>query len=1139
MPIKKNFFGEKRIFIWLGIHSNKMNQNQYTFFEKEYEKYEQIMQEYKKDNSKVFEDENFPATNKSLENIKGIDVSMIKWKRIDEVYKAPLFKKSKIHQLYVNQGSLGDCYFISALSRIAKQSNLVQALFEKPLPDRILGEITDSINIKCGAVVVYFRAFGRRTPVLIDTLIPFDINKNRPIFVHPINRYKSAWICLVEKAFAKLNGNYANIDGGFFSDSIYSLFGYYRKFFPLTCGPKNALLQILDYQKFGCLMDAAIITRDDDYATKALIAKKGLHDGHSYLLAKVRSYKNKIFLQLRNPWGSGVWKGDYSTDSELWTPELKKALHDDQKDGRFWMLDKDFFKYYNLIEVSKPTDAHWINQKFVFKPTSIDMDSLKSNLDKKNNFVFKLTQNIPEGKKARLRILAEKRNTNYDQIRANKSFVKIFASKNNGKKLIFHEITDRKLKDSGDNISYLSIPINGINDVVTFAIVHEAPDTIDSYIYVNVFCEFEFELSEIDHPETQFSRGETSGPVIDNFSIAEPNAALILKRTIIRGNKVMCLKNPTINDFSKQTRLINEEIITKNLINETKELHYSFCGNQINKKKFIFNNELFVSGKNSNVYIVTEVETGEECAAIISNSLIDFVIKSFSQKVAIMRMLKYPSIINFIGFSESDFLYKPNPMIITDLYSNGTLQSNLSKLNNTKKMINILGIAFGMNYIHQHKIILRDLWCSNILVDRNMYPIISNFNSAQFVNNDLEYFGLNIPNHLIAPELIESTTPYSFSADVFAFGMIFYHIVSNVEPTIKHGNKINFINKMIDGVLPNLDIVSPKYQDFIRQMWCQNPEERLTLEQIINKLLNEHDTFWLDDIDKDEIERYIRQFGASIKTKNKTDYIDIIKGINEDSLPLITNDQILSDSSIPKSTKDDIKRANDLLKNRQQLSQNMDLFYNVGNFLNTKLPSNIFNSIKYLKASTLSGHKVAIIDIAKILCTNAPDEASLQIGVDVANIAADLDLTEAFVILGNLYKEGKGVKKNILMSAINFKVAADRGDSKAMFEYATILMNFQTSLINKNDKKVIIFEAKKIVYDLEGKNSYFYEEARLTFDTVENNDASLFVAKKYLEKALKKGCTESKEELKKINDNYEDIINPPPYFEELCKDVSE
>jgi hypothetical protein len=60
--------------------------------------------------------------------------------------------------------------------------------------------------------------------------------------------------------------------------------------------------------------------------------------------------KRDIFrlLQLRNPWGSGTWKGNWSNDSDSWKkiPErYKQELVPDGKDnGVFWIELSDLVK---------------------------------------------------------------------------------------------------------------------------------------------------------------------------------------------------------------------------------------------------------------------------------------------------------------------------------------------------------------------------------------------------------------------------------------------------------------------------------------------------------------------------------------------------------------------------------------------------------------------------------------------------------------------------------------------------------------------------------------------------------------------------------------------------------------------------
>ena len=201
-------------------------------FEREAKQYPKILERYKKKKT-VFRDPNFhPNTNIKEPKVEFNEKEHV-WERIDKYFTVPLFKKEAISEDGIQQGELGTCYFIAALCRIAKQPELVEQLFDTRTRSKNKkgkknnGEFVDTINLKCGAVVVYFHAFGRITPVLIDTLIPFKRGTRRPRFVHPADIKYSPWFCLVEKAFAKLHGSYSLIIGGALSSAIYHLFGYF------------------------------------------------------------------------------------------------------------------------------------------------------------------------------------------------------------------------------------------------------------------------------------------------------------------------------------------------------------------------------------------------------------------------------------------------------------------------------------------------------------------------------------------------------------------------------------------------------------------------------------------------------------------------------------------------------------------------------------------------------------------------------------------------------------------------------------------------------------------------------------------------------------------------------------------------
>jgi Calpain family cysteine protease len=68
---------------------------------------------------------------------------------------------------------------------------------------------------------------------------------------------------------------------------------------------------------------------------------QGLVGLHAYSILRVREYKGKRFVILRNPWGYYEWQGPWSDGSAEWTDEwmgLRKELdHKFGDDGQFIM----------------------------------------------------------------------------------------------------------------------------------------------------------------------------------------------------------------------------------------------------------------------------------------------------------------------------------------------------------------------------------------------------------------------------------------------------------------------------------------------------------------------------------------------------------------------------------------------------------------------------------------------------------------------------------------------------------------------------------------------------------------------------------------------------------------------------------
>lgn len=101
------------------------------------------------------------------------------------------------------------------------------------------------------------------------------------------------------------------------------------------------------------------------------------------------------------------------------------------------------------------------------------------------------------------------------------------------------------------------------------------------------------------------------------------------------------------------------------------------------------------------------------------------------REINLMGSFDHPAIIKFIGYSPTDFKGIFFPTIIMEYYVNKSLYDIIilerkgcppKGWDETRKLINVYGIASGMKYLHMKGIMHRDLKTLNILMDDLLCP---------------------------------------------------------------------------------------------------------------------------------------------------------------------------------------------------------------------------------------------------------------------------------------------------------------------------------------------------------------------------------------------------------------------------------
>uniref|UniRef100_A0A8C4ZAP4 Mitogen-activated protein kinase kinase kinase 12 n=1 Tax=Gadus morhua TaxID=8049 RepID=A0A8C4ZAP4_GADMO len=197
-----------------------------------------------------------------------------------------------------------------------------------------------------------------------------------------------------------------------------------------------------------------------------------------------------------------------------------------------------------------------------------------------------------------------------------------------------------------------------------------------------------------------------------------------------------------------------------------------------------------------------------------------------------LRKLKHPNIITFKGVCTQAPCY----CILMEYCAQGQLYEVLRagrKITPSLLVDWAMGIAGGMNYLHLHKIIHRDLKSPNMLITHDDLVKISDFGTSRELSEKSTKMSFAGTVAWMAPEVIRNE-PVSEKVDIWSFGVVLWEMLTGEIPY-----KDVDSSAIIWGIgnnslqLPIPDSCPDGFKILLRQCWNIKPRNRPSFRQIL------------------------------------------------------------------------------------------------------------------------------------------------------------------------------------------------------------------------------------------------------------------------------------------------------------------
>ncbi|KIK77312.1 hypothetical protein PAXRUDRAFT_387447 [Paxillus rubicundulus Ve08.2h10] len=219
--------------------------------------------------------------------------------------------------------------------------------------------------------------------------------------------------------------------------------------------------------------------------------------------------------------------------------------------------------------------------------------------------------------------------------------------------------------------------------------------------------------------------------------------------------------------------------------------------------------------------------------------------KKLRGEIHIWSRLDHPNVLRLYGIADG---FSHLPALVSQWAENGTLTQYLEgpgrDISKDERTLILVRVAKALHYIHSEHVVHGDLTGSNILINGDGQPLISDFGLSSILReyDETSYFHSGKPGALrwAAPELLAQSpeSPPTIQSDVYSFGCVMLLTLSGQVP-YNEIRDIHLAYAKINGIRPRRPTGLPiedAHWNMIEVCTDSTPNNRPVLPDIIDYL---------------------------------------------------------------------------------------------------------------------------------------------------------------------------------------------------------------------------------------------------------------------------------------------------------------